>query len=58
MKDFIFKNALGLAALYIVLSVISYTFGVDFTLSTWWAVVQSILPLTLLVFFVVQYKKL
>ena len=58
MKDFIFKNALGLAALYIVLSVISYTFGVDFTISTWWAVVQSILPLTLLVFFVVQYKKL
>lgn len=58
MKDYILKNGLILGALNVILLLLSYTLGVDFFLNDSWSIVKPIIPYILLIYFVINYKKL
>ena len=58
MKDYILKNGLILGSISITLLVASYAIGVDFFLNDTWSVIQGILPYIVLIFLVIEYKKL
>ena len=58
MKDYILKNGLVLGAVYIVLSSIAYSIGVSFTLSTSWSIIQFVVPIAILIYMLVFYKKM
>ena len=58
MKDYILKNGLILGSLSIILLVASYVIGVDFLLNDTWSIVKGILPYIVLIFLVIEYKKL
>ena len=58
MKDYILKNGLILGSISIILLVASYAIGVDFFLNNTWSIVKGILPYIVLIFLVIEYKKL
>ena len=58
MKDYILKNGLILGSISITLLVASYAIGVDFFLNDTWSVIKGILPYVVLIFLVIEYKKL
>ena len=58
MKDYILKNGLILGSISIVLLVASYAIGVDFFLNNTWSIIKGILPYVVLIFLVIEYKKL
>mgnify|MGYP001326321371 FL=1 len=58
MKDYILKNGLILGSISIILLVASYAIGVDFFLNDTWSIVKGILPYIVLIFLVIEYKKL
>ena len=58
MKDYILKNGLILGSISITLLVASYAIGVDFFLNDTWSVIKGILPYIVLIFLVIEYKKL
>ena len=58
MKDYILKNGLILGSISIILLVASYTIGVDFFLNDTWSIIKGILPYVVLIFLVIEYKKL
>ena len=58
MKDYIFKNGLILGSISIILLVASYAIGVDFFLNDTWSIVKGIFPYIVLIFLVIEYKKL
>ena len=58
MKDYILKNGLILGSLSIVLLVVSYTVGVHFFLNDTWSVIKGLLPYVILIFLVINFKKL
>ena len=58
MKDYILKNGLILGSISILMLVVSYTLGVDFFLNDTWSIVKGILPYLVLIFIVINYKKL
>lgn len=58
MKDYILKNGLTLGGLKVILLFVSYSIGVDFILNNWWGFVQFFLPLFLLLYFCIEYKKI
>ena len=58
LKDYILKNGLILGSISIILLLSSYAIGVDFFLNDTWAIIKSILPYILLIFLVIEYKKL
>ncbi|MGB2370805.1 MAG: DUF4199 domain-containing protein [Flavobacteriales bacterium] len=58
MKDYILKNGLILGSISIILLVASYAIGVDFFLNDTWSIIKGILPYVVLIFLVIEYKKL
>lgn len=58
MKDYILKNGLILGSISIILLVASYAIGVDFFLNNTWSIIKGILPYVVLIFLVIEYKKL
>ena len=58
MNDYILKNGLILGSISIILLVASYAIGVDFLLNDTWSIVKGILPYIVLIFLVIEYKKL
>ena len=58
MKDYILKNGLILGSISIILLVASYSIGVDFFLNDTWSIIKAILPYVVLIFLVIEYKKL
>tara|TARA_A200000113_G_scaffold33243_1_gene27442 strand:+ start:117 stop:650 length:534 start_codon:yes stop_codon:yes gene_type:complete len=58
MKDYILKNGLILGSISIILLVASYAIGVDFFLNNIWSIIKGILPYVVLIFLVIEYKKL
>ena len=58
MKDYILKNGLILGSISIILLSASYGLGVDFSLNDTWSIIKAILPYVVLIFLVIQYKKL
>jgi len=58
MKDYILKNGLILGSISITLLVASYAIGVDFFLNDTWSFIKGILPYVVLIFLVIDYKKL
>jgi len=58
MKDYILKNGLILGSISIILLVASYAIGVDFFLNDTWSIIKAILPYVVLIFLVIEYKKL
>ena len=58
MKDYILKNGLILGSISIILLVASYAIGVDFFLNDTWSIIKGILPYIVLIFLVIEYKKL
>ena len=58
MKDYILKNGLILGSISIILLVASYAIGVDFFLNDTWSIVKGILTYIVLIFLVIEYKKL
>ena len=58
MKDYILKNGLILGSISIILLVASYAIGVDFFLNDTWSIVKGILPYIVLIFLVIEYKKI
>ena len=58
MKDYILKNGLILGSISIILLVVSYAIGVDFFLNNTWSIIKGILPYVVLIFLVIEYKKL
>jgi len=58
MKDYILKNGLILGSISIILLLASYAIGVDFFLNDTWSIIKAILPYVVLIFLVIEYKKL
>ncbi len=58
MKDYILKNGLTLGAVNVVLLFVAYSIGVDFILNSWWGFVDFFVPLFLLIYFCIEYKKI
>ena len=58
MKDYILKNGLILGSISIILLLASYAIGVDFLLNDTWSIVKGIFPYIVLIFLVIEYKKL
>ena len=58
MKDYILKNGLILGSISIILLVASYAIGVDFFLNDTWSIIKGILPYVVLIFLVIEYKKI
>ena len=58
MKDYILKNGLILGSISIILLVASYAIGVDFFLNNTWSIIKGIFPYVVLIFLVIEYKKL
>jgi hypothetical protein len=58
MKDYILKNGLILGALNVILLLLSYTMGVEFFLNDTWSIVKPIVPYILLIYIVLNYKKM
>jgi hypothetical protein len=58
MKDYILKNGLLLGAFLVLLSIISYLFGVDFKLSFAWTLIEIFAPFFLLIFLLLGYKQM
>tara|TARA_B100001057_G_scaffold436456_1_gene467537 strand:- start:587 stop:1120 length:534 start_codon:yes stop_codon:yes gene_type:complete len=58
MQDYILKNGLILGSISIILLLASYAIGVDFFLNDTWSIIKAILPYVVLIFLVIEYKKL
>ena len=58
MKDYVLNNGLILGSISIILLSVSYGLGVDFFLNDTWSIIKAIIPYFVLIFLVIQYKKL
>lgn len=57
MKDYILKCGLIVGFIQVTMLFLSYFFGIDLMLSTWWGVSQFMISLFLVVYFGIQIRK-
>ena len=57
MKDYILKCGLTIAVIQAFMLLSSYLIGIEFMLSSWWNISQSLITLILIITLAIQYRK-